>query len=65
MAEFKTGDLVQLKSGGPAMTVRSSDKSKDEYACDWFDLKAARIQLRSAKFFGSQLIKAEEIARRS
>jgi uncharacterized protein YodC (DUF2158 family) len=35
MDNFKPGDTVQLKSGGPVMTVRSLDR---EYAvCNWFD----------------------------
>lgn len=35
--KFKIGDLVQLKSGGPAMTVSSlpSEYSED-YTCEWF-----------------------------
>lgn len=41
---FKNGDLVQLKSGGPPMTVRHSPASQkgeyqhkiDEYFCEWF-----------------------------
>ncbi len=32
--EFKLGDLVQLKSGGPKMTVNS--KYDDTYYCVWF-----------------------------
>jgi uncharacterized protein YodC (DUF2158 family) len=37
--EFETGDTVQLKSGGPAMTVKHiSVKSSYEgqYVCQWF-----------------------------
>jgi uncharacterized protein YodC (DUF2158 family) len=32
---FKPGDIVQLKSGGPAMTISSSG-SGDAYICEWF-----------------------------
>ncbi|TCO71131.1 YodC family protein [Rhodovulum euryhalinum] len=32
---FKPGDIVQLKSGGPAMTISSSG-SGDGYWCEWF-----------------------------
>jgi uncharacterized protein YodC (DUF2158 family) len=35
MAKFKTGDLVQLKSGGPKMTVRTYNTGT-YLACDWF-----------------------------
>ena len=34
-AKFKPGDIVQLKSGGPAMTI-SSFGSGDSYWCEWF-----------------------------
>lgn len=39
--KFKIGDIVQLKSGGPEMTVSSLMKSSFGYngkvKCDWFD----------------------------
>lgn len=40
--KFKTGDLVVLKSGGPAMTVdgyawRGNYESYDTITCHWFD----------------------------
>lgn len=34
MAQFKVGDVVQLKSGGPGMTV--SDIEADGVRCVWF-----------------------------
>jgi uncharacterized protein YodC (DUF2158 family) len=37
MANFNSGDVVILKSGGPSMTV--SDVEGDEVICDWFDGK--------------------------
>ncbi len=40
MAEhkFKIGDIVQLKSGGPSMTVRGYEPvDSDEVVCEWFD----------------------------
>ena len=33
--EFKVGDVVQLKSGGPAMTI-SAWMSKEIAVCRWF-----------------------------
>jgi len=40
--EFKLGDLVQLKSGGPMMTVdyigpHMAGGSRDEALCSWFE----------------------------
>ncbi|AAK88559.1 hypothetical protein EN41_11270 [Agrobacterium tumefaciens] len=39
-AKFSTGDVVQLKSGGPAMTISEVQKDygnfKGSYRCKWF-----------------------------
>lgn len=36
-AAFKPGDIVQLKSGGPAMTVAGKSSFKEGYYnCTWF-----------------------------
>lgn len=35
--QFKSGDVVTLKSGGPDMTV--TDTSMGQIACVWFDGK--------------------------
>jgi uncharacterized protein YodC (DUF2158 family) len=40
MNEFKPGDVVVLKSGGPAMTVESIGRSEDgqpRARCTWFE----------------------------
>lgn len=35
--QFKVGEVVKLKSGGPDMTVRSPpDLHRDYYVCQWF-----------------------------
>ena len=34
MSELKIGDVVQLKSGGPSMTIRSVGTTA---LCEWFD----------------------------
>lgn len=43
-AKFKSGDLVELLSGGPVMTVQNVDtlqsgKGKNVYRCQWFNGK--------------------------
>ncbi|HDR9805838.1 TPA: YodC family protein [Burkholderia cenocepacia] len=35
--KFKVGDIVQLKSGGPEMTVKSAPSpASPRYWCQWF-----------------------------
>lgn len=36
-AEFAIGDAVQLKTGGPAMTVQDISLMTGEYQCVWFN----------------------------
>ena len=37
-AKFKPGDIVQLKSGGPAMTISKlhEGNASFSYTCEWF-----------------------------
>jgi uncharacterized protein YodC (DUF2158 family) len=48
--ELKAGDLVELKSGGPTMTVKgrvsTTDNSSATYICQWFGGK----KLESGQF---------------
>ena len=44
MAELKQGDVVQLKSGGPRMTIKGIGKyglasQTNRALCEWFDGK--------------------------
>jgi uncharacterized protein YodC (DUF2158 family) len=36
MNKYKEGDIVQLKSGGPKMTVSDLSMDKSHYTCKWF-----------------------------
>lgn len=39
MAQFKVGDIVELKSGGPKMTVTATPSGGSRtplYKCSWF-----------------------------
>ena len=46
--DFKPGDEVQLKSGGPVMTIEKFINTDDgeKAVCDWFD-KSEKPQSRS------------------
>ena len=52
MALFKTGDVVQLKSGGPKMTVRDYSSDGTGLHCQWF----AGSKLESGYFPEGSLI---------
>jgi uncharacterized protein YodC (DUF2158 family) len=41
MSQFKIGDVVQLKSGGPNMTVES-DAGEGCFVCHWFEGSEAK-----------------------
>ena len=55
--DLKIGDTVQLKSGGPAMTIRSIENysgGRQEALCDWFDgndKKEGKYPLTSLKLY--------------
>lgn len=34
--QYKTGDIVMLKSGGPDMTVKGYDPINAQLICQWF-----------------------------
>jgi uncharacterized protein YodC (DUF2158 family) len=52
--DFKAGDTVRLKSGGPLMTV--SSVNDQEVCCEWFNDKH-QPQLRC---FGPALLKKDD-----
>ena len=53
--EFRDGDVVQLKSGGPLMTIQSVHRGPDGLTafCEWFDGK----KQMGASFRTSSLLK--------
>jgi uncharacterized protein YodC (DUF2158 family) len=66
---FKAGDLVKLKSGGPAMVIATVENSKIKnrllgrgdivYYCQWIDSNSS--EPRKAIFNESQLLKTDKI----
>lgn len=52
--KLKEGDEVQLKSGGPVMTIDSIDESASRASCVWFDSKQ---NMQNAKFALHTLVK--------
>jgi uncharacterized protein YodC (DUF2158 family) len=55
MENFKEGDVVQLKSGGPKMTVKTMHTDGDVY-CQWF----SGSKLQDGYFKPHSLQKGEE-----
>jgi uncharacterized protein YodC (DUF2158 family) len=55
MANFKRGDTVQLKSGGPVMTI-STTLNDGQFQCDWFDEGGV---LKHGSFHPEQLKEAQ------
>ena len=59
--KFKAGDIVQLKSGGPAMTVsRENSANSNRYDCVWF--KGAS---RETATFDSETLKPYEAPKKN
>ena len=54
MDTFKPGDVVQLKSGGPRMTVYSVAAS-GTYLCNWFNREGDVWTPQHASFRAEQL----------
>jgi uncharacterized protein YodC (DUF2158 family) len=55
MGNFQVGDVVQMKSGGPTMTINAVNNN-GELFCQWFDKDGA---LKTGHFQAAQLKKAE------
>ena len=62
MDNLQPGDLVQLKSGGPTMTVDYIDNDVSAAYCVWFDESQAR---QRARFNLATLKKVESASAKS
>lgn len=60
MSEFKEGDVVFLKSGGPAMTV-TEIKDDQISLCEWFDKHHA---FHSKSFANISLVKEDPASKK-
>jgi uncharacterized protein YodC (DUF2158 family) len=56
MDDFKVGDIVQLKSGGPKMTVQDADQEGTGIWCQWF----AGSKLERGHFPKDSVIKIDD-----
>lgn len=56
MEDFKIGDIVQLKSGGPKMTVNDVSQAVTGLWCQWF--KGSKLE--RGHFMKDTLIKVKE-----
>lgn len=57
MEIFKIGDAVNLKSGGPRMTIQKDSEVAGQVVCQWFDENA----LRTGDFPEESLVKNDGI----
>jgi uncharacterized protein YodC (DUF2158 family) len=64
VTEFKPGDLVRVKSGGPVMTVEQVGKTamleEDAVWCVWFEKVGSKQVARKDTFAPVVLDKAEK-----
>ena len=59
---FDTGDIVQLKSGGPDMTVtEENDYNPGTFDCQWF----AGRKLESGSFPIDSLVLSKDVKKKS
>ena len=55
MPELKVGDVVQLKSGGPKMTIANTKANPAGILCTWFDA----AEVKSSRFPAEALQQAK------
>ncbi|MCZ7930926.1 DUF2158 domain-containing protein [Agrobacterium leguminum] len=58
MQEFEIGDVVQLKSGGPLMTINHLN-STGNYTCVWFNTDGHTHSLQNGVFKAETLRKKD------
>jgi uncharacterized protein YodC (DUF2158 family) len=67
MEEFKPGDVVRLKSGGPPMTCEKGANEDGLVTCEWFDkndrIEGSRLSLPS--WFGASATRNRPLPRQA
>lgn len=48
--EFKAGDLVELKCGGPTMVIKAISTDKESALCEWFNQTGAVFEHKQHLF---------------
>lgn len=46
MPRFQVGEVVQLKSGGPEMTVKMVEQRTGRLICDWWDESLSKFKTK-------------------
>lgn len=54
MSDFKVGDVVELKSGGPNMTTNEA-QSAGGFMCQWFNNDGGAYKLETVRTKGEML----------
>jgi len=57
MTDFKKGDVVMLKSGGPKMTIKYLISDEDSCLCQWFDVN---LHIQAVKISLSSIVKVSK-----
>lgn len=58
--DLKVGDVVQLRSGSPVMTVTATNRIHDSYTCAWMTLGPNGYEVRTYQFPRAALKRAAE-----
>ncbi|HEY4191221.1 MAG TPA: DUF2158 domain-containing protein [Mesorhizobium sp.] len=58
--KLKTGDIVQLKSGGPKMTIADASAASGSILCHWFNRDGDAWNPQHAGFKSDQLVRLED-----
>lgn len=55
--DLKVGDVVQLRSGSPPMTVTAANRIHDNYSCAWYVASLQDSTVKTAQFPRAALVR--------